>query len=102
KSRNINHHFSPKNTAAQYTPSGQWIVSASYDNTIAVSSAATGDKLVALSYRNTLLSLAIAKTPHGTLVASGSEAGDVNVMRFFDDEKDLTAYTASVLQDLSQ
>jgi WD40 repeat protein len=100
--RNINHHFSPVVTAARYSTSGKWIISASYDNTVVVADANTGEKLVALSYRNSLLSLDIASTKKGTLMATGSESGDVNVMRFFEDETEVTSFAASVLQDISQ
>jgi WD40 repeat protein len=102
RSRNINHHFSPTITAARYSPSGQWIISASYDNTIVVSSAKTGNKLIGLNYSNGLTALDIASTPRGTLMAIGSESGDVIVTRFFENSQEITSYTMSVLQDISQ
>jgi WD40 repeat protein len=100
-SRNINHHISPKITAAKYSPSGRWIVSTSLDNTVIVSSAGTGEKLVSLPYRNSLLALDLAATSRGILIATGSEAGDVNVARFFEDADEITSYATSVLQDIS-
>jgi WD40 repeat protein/energy-coupling factor transporter ATP-binding protein EcfA2 len=100
-SRNINHHFSPKITAAKYSPSGRWITSIARDNTIIVSSADTGEKLVSLRYRNSLLALDLAATERGTLIAVGSEAGDVNVARFFENKDEITSYATSVLQDIS-
>jgi WD40 repeat protein len=100
-SRNINHHVSPV-PAARYSPSGRRVISISYDNTVVVSSSETGKKLVGLNYRNSLLSLDIASTPRGTLMATGSDAGEVNVMRFFEDDKDITSYAASVLRDVAQ
>jgi len=101
-SRNISHHFSPRITAARFAPSGQSVISTSHDNSIVVSSVQTGEKLIALSYRNSLLSLDIASTPRGVLMATGSDAGDINVLRFFDDAKDVTSYAESVLRDISR
>lgn len=97
-SKNINHHTASV-TAARYSPSGRWIASASYDNTVVVSHADTGKQLVALTYRNTLFSLEIVPTPRGVLMATGSEAGDVNVMLFFEDANDVYSYAASFLRD---
>jgi WD40 repeat protein/energy-coupling factor transporter ATP-binding protein EcfA2 len=101
-SRNINYHSSPTITAARFSPSGRWVVSTSYDNRIIVSSADTGEKLVVLSYRRSLLTLDIKQTPRGVLMATGSEAGDVNIMHFFEGGKDVISYTARVLQDVLQ
>jgi hypothetical protein len=100
-SRNINHHTSPFITAAKYSPSGRWIISTSLDNTVIVSSADTGEILVSLRYRNSLVALDLAATSRGTLIATGSEAGDVNVARFFEDADEITSYATSVLQDIS-
>jgi WD40 repeat protein/energy-coupling factor transporter ATP-binding protein EcfA2 len=101
-SRTLNQHFSTVITAARYSPSGQRIISTSYDNTVVVSSADTGKKLITLGYRNSLFALDIASTPRGILLATGSEAGEVNVMRFFEDDKDVISYATSVLRDISQ
>jgi len=101
-SRNINHHFSPNISAARYSPSGLWIISGSNDNNIVVSSAQTGEQLVALSYRNSLLALDIVSTPRGVLLATGSEGGEINVMRFFGNAKEISSYAEAVLQDVSQ
>jgi WD40 repeat protein len=100
-SRNINHHTSPFITAAKYSPSGRWIISTALDNTVIVSSADTGEKLVSLRYRNSLVALDVAATSRGTLIATGSEAGDVNVARFFEDADEITSYATSVLQEIS-
>jgi WD40 repeat protein/energy-coupling factor transporter ATP-binding protein EcfA2 len=96
---NINHHGSPYVTAARYSPSGQRIVSTSNDNSLIVSSATTGDKLVTLSFRNSLFDVEIASS--GTMMVTGSEAGDVNVMRWFENDTDVVSYAKSVLQDVS-
>jgi hypothetical protein len=100
-SRNINRHVSPTITAAKYSPSGRWIISTSLDNTVIVSSPDTGVKLVSLHYRNSLVALDLAATARGILIATGSEAGDVNVARFFEDADEITSYATSVLQDIS-
>jgi len=100
-SRNINHYFSPRITAARYSPTGRWIISTSLDNTVIVSSAETGEKLVSLRYRNSLVALDVAATARDILIATGSEAGDVNIARFFEDAEEITSYATSVFQDIS-
>ncbi|GIQ78671.1 AAA family ATPase [Bradyrhizobium sp. RD5-C2] len=100
-SKNINYHVSPFVTAARYSPSGAWIASTSNDNSVIVSSAETGKRLVILPYRNSLFDLSIVKTGRGTLMVTGSEAGDVNVGRFFEDGTGVGAYAQSVLRDVS-
>jgi WD40 repeat protein len=101
--KNINHHGStPYVSAAKYSPSGRWIISTAWDNKIIVSSAKDGKELVELEYRYSLFALDVAPTPRGTLMATGSEAGDVNVARFFEDSTDLEVFTTSVLKYISE
>ena len=101
-SRNISHHASPFVTAARYSPSGQWIVSTSNDKTVVVSAAESGAKLVVLKYPNSLLDVVAASTPRGSMMATGSGTGDVNVMPLFENAKDISPYVTAVLQDISQ
>ena len=98
---NINHHESPFVTAARYSPSGQWIASTSNDNSLVVSSAKSGKQFVVLRYRNSLFDLEIASTPRGGLLVTGSEVGDVNVMPWFENDKDIVSYAKSVLRDVA-
>jgi WD40 repeat protein len=100
-SRNISNHTSPYVTAARYSPSGQWVISVSNDNSVIVSSAESGEILFVPSYRNSLFDLVIESTPRGVMMATGSEAGDVNVMHFFENGKDIASYAKSVLRDVS-
>ena len=92
---------SPYVTAARYSPSGQWIVSTSNDNSLMVSTAKSGELLVVLRYRNSLFDLVIASAPRGVLLVTGSEAGDVNVMPWFENDQDIVSYAKSVLRDVS-
>jgi hypothetical protein len=73
-----------------------------YHNTLAVASAATGDLLLTLRYRNCLMALDALSTPAGDLMATGSEAGDINVMRFFIDVRCIESYATLILLDLSK
>jgi hypothetical protein len=73
-----------------------------YDNTLAVASAATSDMLLTLRYRNCLMALDALSTPAGDLMATGSEAGDINVMRFFIDVRCIESYATLILLDLSK
>ena len=66
-----------------------------------VSSAETGEKLVSQRYRNSLVALDVAATARDILIATGSEAGDVNIARFFEDAEEITSYATSVFQDIS-
>jgi WD40 repeat protein len=101
KSVNINRHTSPFVTAARYSPSGEWIASTSNDNSVIISSVKSGKELVALYYRNSLFDLEIASTPRGILLATGSEAGDVNVMHWFENDKEIVSFAKSVLNDVA-
>ncbi|MFQ3456295.1 AAA family ATPase [Bradyrhizobium sp. UFLA01-814] len=100
-SKNVSHHASPYVTAAKFSPSGKSIVSTSDDNSVIVSDARSGAQIAKLTYRNSLFGLAVAKTMRGTLMATGSEAGDVNVGTFFEDGNAVTSYARSVLHDVS-
>lgn len=101
ESRNISHHKSPYVTAAMFSPSGKLIASTSDDNSVIVSDAASGAEITRLTYRNSLYGLVIVKTDRGTLMATGSEAGDVNVGTFFEDGNAVISYAKSVVKDVS-
>lgn len=101
KPRDINHHGSPYVTSAKFSPSGKSIVSVSDDNSLIVTDVASGQLVTKLDYRSSLLDLAVIKTARGTLMATGSGAGDVDVAPYFENGNDVISYTKSVLHDIS-
>jgi hypothetical protein len=48
------------------------------------------------------MALDALSTPAGDLMATGSEAGDINVMRFFIDVRCIESYATLILLDLSK
>jgi WD40 repeat protein/energy-coupling factor transporter ATP-binding protein EcfA2 len=83
---------------AAFAANGQWIASASQDETVMIWNAADAKPLARLPIeRDSILSFDVRSTPRGTYMATGSAAGNVSVMHFFETADEVLQHAKTLL-----
>lgn len=83
-----------------FSAGGRWAASTSQDETVMIWNAEDGKPIARLPIeRDSILSFDTRKTPRGTLMATGSDSGTVNVMHFFETPDELLAHAETFLRE---
>jgi WD40 repeat protein len=83
---------------AGFSANGKWIASTSQDETVMIWNAATAKPLARLPIeRDSILSFDVRQTPRGTLMATGSDSGNVAVLHFFETPQEVLQHAETFL-----